>query len=106
VVLSGLKDALVEARAVRRVKLNIAMTPEIALMEDCSNLGELRLLSCSADQSPESLGMLIIDMSTLLTLSDWFDEVAMLTQDQNLIRICRNYFDTPACCAGITSVTK
>jgi sugar-specific transcriptional regulator TrmB len=100
-VLIGLKESLIEAKEKRRVKLNIAMTREIFEKEDSSNLGKIRLLGCSPNQSVESLGMIITDMRTLLTLSDWFDEVAMLTQDQNLIRVCRDYYDNPACCTSV-----
>jgi hypothetical protein len=53
------------------------------------------------DQSLSSLGMLITDMSTLVTVSDWFDEVAMLTQDRNLIQVSRNFYDNPACCQNL-----
>jgi sugar-specific transcriptional regulator TrmB len=99
-VLSGLRESLTEAKDKRRVRLNIAMTREVFEKEDTSNLGRIRLLSCSIGQSVDSLGMLITDMSTLITLSDWFDEVAMLTQDQNLIRVCRDYYDNPSCCTS------
>jgi hypothetical protein len=37
-------------------------------------------------------------MNTLLTLSDWIEETAMLTQDHNMIRVARDYYDNPACC--------
>lgn len=100
-VLNGLKESLTEAKEKRRVKLNIAMTREVFEKEDSSNLGKIRLLCCSLDRSADSLGMLITDMRTLLTLSDGFDEVAMLTQDQNLIRVCRDYYDNPACCTSV-----
>ncbi|MCJ7422728.1 hypothetical protein MUP01_00455 [Candidatus Bathyarchaeota archaeon] len=100
-VLNGVKGSLTEAREKRRVKLNIAMTREAFEKEDTSDLGKIRLLSCSTSQSVESLGMLITDMSTLLTLSDWFEEVAMLTQDRNLIRVCREYYDNPVCCTEV-----
>jgi sugar-specific transcriptional regulator TrmB len=99
-VLQGLKESLTEAREKRRVKLNIAMTREIYEKEDTSNLGRIRLLHCQIGPSVESLGMLITDMRTLITVSDWFEEVAMLTQDENLIRICRDYYDNPACCTN------
>jgi sugar-specific transcriptional regulator TrmB len=100
-VLKGLKESLTEAKEKRRVKLNIAMTREVFEKENASNLGEIRLLCCSLDRSADSLGMLITDMSTLLTLSDWFDEVAILTQDKNLIRVSRDYFDSPMCCTSM-----
>ncbi len=100
-VLKELKKPLMEAKEERRVKLNIAMTQEVYEKEDCSNFGEVRLLCCSLDQSISSLGMLISDMKTLLTVSDWGDETAMLTQDQNLIRVTRDYYDNPTCCTKI-----
>jgi sugar-specific transcriptional regulator TrmB len=98
-VLSGLRPSLVDAKEKRRVKLNIAMTREVLEKEDTTNFEEFRLLNCKIGQSEESLGMLLVDMRTLITVSDWFEEVAMLTQDQNLIRVCRDYFDNPACCS-------
>jgi sugar-specific transcriptional regulator TrmB len=97
-VLKALKESLIEAKERRRVKLNIAITKEAFGKENCSNLGEVRLLSCSIDSSISSLGMIISDMKTLLTVSDWGEETAMLTQDQNLIRIARDYYDSPTCC--------
>mgnify|MGYP001037247922 CR=1 FL=1 len=100
-VLKGLKESLTDARERRRVKLNIAMTQEVFEKEDCSNLGEIRLLCCSLDQSISSLGMLISDMKTLLTVSDWGDETAMLTQDPNLIRVTKGYYDSPTCCKRV-----
>jgi sugar-specific transcriptional regulator TrmB len=90
-VLRELKKSLTEAEEKRRVKLNIAVTQEVFDKGDSSNLGDLRLLCCS-------VGMLISDMNTLLTLSDWIDETAMLTQDHNMIRVARDYYDNPACC--------
>ena len=90
-VLRELKESLTEAGEKRRVKLNIAVTQEVFEKEDSSNLGDLRLLCCS-------VGMLIFDMNTLLTLSDWIEETAMLTQDHNMIRVARDYYDNPACC--------
>jgi sugar-specific transcriptional regulator TrmB len=97
-VLKGLKESLTEAKERRRVKLNIAITKEVFEKGNCSGLGEIRLLSCSIDSSISSLGMLISDMKTLLTVSDWGEETAMLTQDPNLIRVTRDYYDSPTCC--------
>lgn len=96
-VLRELRKSFMEAREKRRVKLNIAITKEVFEKQDCSGLGEIRLLSCPVEQI-NSLGMLISDMKTLVTVSDWGEETAMLTQDPNLIRITRDYFDSPTCC--------
>ena len=104
-VLKELKQSLVEAREKRGVKVNVAVTREVFENEDFSGLGELRLLCCSCDPTVDAraptLGMLICDMKTLVTLSNWFDETAMLTQDQSLIRVCRDYYDNPVCCTSV-----
>jgi len=94
-VMEGLKESLVEAKEKRKVKLNIAMTQEVLEKADYSNLGQVRLLCCS-------VGMILSDMKTLLTLSDWADETASLTQDQNLIRVARDYYDNPKCCKKVS----
>jgi sugar-specific transcriptional regulator TrmB len=94
-VLRELKESLIEAKEKRKIKLNIAVTQEVLEKEDFADFDETRLLRCSIG------GMLISDMNTLLTLSDWFDEVATLTQDQNLLRVCRDYYDNPACCTNV-----
>jgi hypothetical protein len=81
------------------------MTEE-AFEEDSGYLGEIRLLSCSAEQSLDSVGMLISDMKTLLTVSNWMNESALLTQDKNLIRIAKDYYDSPSCCTSERTVRK
>ncbi len=96
-VFKALKEALLEAREKRRVKLKIAMQQEVLEIGEPSDLGEIRLLNCEVD----SLGMLISDMKTLLTVSDWTDGVALLTQDQNLITVTKDYFDSPSCCTTL-----
>jgi sugar-specific transcriptional regulator TrmB len=90
-VLKELKEPLIEAKDKHRVKLNIALTRKVLEKENFSGLGDVRLLCCS-------VGMLISDLNTLLTLSDWIEETAMLTQDHNMIRVARDYYDNPACC--------
>jgi sugar-specific transcriptional regulator TrmB len=96
-VLRGLKDSLLEAKEKRGVRLRIALAEEVITKEDPAGLGNVRLLRCTVD----SLGMLISDMTTLLTVSDWMDGAALLTQDQNLIQITKEYYDNPSCCARI-----
>jgi sugar-specific transcriptional regulator TrmB len=98
-VLKAVKQSLTDSRERRRVKLNIAMTQEVFEKEKPSDLGEVRLLCCAVD----SLGLIISDMKTLLTVSDWMDGAALLTQDQNLIRVTKDYFDSPACCTKVHS---
>ncbi len=97
-VLRAIKQSLLEAHEKRRVKLSIAVTQKTFEEEDCSNLDGIRLIRCSIDP----IGMLISDNNTLLTLANWSDEVATLTQDQNLIRIIREYYDSPSCCTPVS----
>jgi sugar-specific transcriptional regulator TrmB len=101
-VLKALKEELTAAKERRKVRLNVAMTQEVFEKEDSSYLGEIRLLRCSVD----SLGMLISDMKTLLTVSDWMDGAALLTQDQNLIRVAKDYYDSPSCCTTVRTSKK
>ncbi len=104
-VLKGLKEALIEAKEKRGVTLNIALTQEVYENENASDLGDIRLLCCSPD-SVSTVGMIISDMKTLLTVSDWSEESALLTQDQNLIRIARNYYNSPSCCTDAPGARK
>jgi len=102
-VLEELKDAMLKAQEKRKVNLNIAVTHEVSQKEDFSDFGPIRLLCCPPDMSSiDSLGMLITDLKTLLTVANWADETAILTQDPNLIRVCRSYFDNPICCQTIS----
>ncbi|HKZ93010.1 MAG TPA: helix-turn-helix domain-containing protein [Candidatus Bathyarchaeia archaeon] len=101
-VFKELKDSLITAKEKRKVNLNIAVTQEVYEKEDFSDLGQIRLLCCLQDiGSIDTLGMLITDVKTLLTVTNWADETAILTQDQNLIRVSRNYFDNPTCCRTV-----
>jgi len=101
-VFKELKEALLDAKEERKVKLNIAMTKDVLETGGCSDLGEIRLLHCKVD----SLGMLISDMKTLLTVSDWTDGAALLTQDQNLITVTKDYFDSPSCCTTVSQTVR
>lgn len=101
-VFQGLKESLTDAMEKRRVKVNIALTQEVYKKEDTSNFGQVRLLCCAVD----TLGMLISDMKTMVTVSDWMDGAALLTQDQNLIRVSKDYYDNPSCCTTIRPKQK
>jgi sugar-specific transcriptional regulator TrmB len=86
----ALRPSLCEAKE-HRVKLNIAMTEEMLKTEDIKGLGDLRQLCCDTT-------LLISDLKTLITVSDWtLSETAMLSQDQNLIRMARDYFENSMC---------
>ncbi len=86
-----LAPALREAQEKRRIKLNIAMTEEMLKTENIKGLGDTRQLCCAVT-------LIISDMKTLITVSDWtFSETAMLSQDQNLIRVARDYYENSMC---------
>jgi len=97
VVFGEIKDSLIRAREKRRVKLNIAVTRRVVEDKSFVGFGEVGVLCCQPDFTQlDTLGMLIIDVKTLLTLANWAEKTAILTQDQNLVRVARSYFDNPA----------
>jgi sugar-specific transcriptional regulator TrmB len=86
-----LSPTLREAQEKRRIRLNIAMTEEMLRTENIKGLDDARQLCCPVT-------LLISDMKTLITVSDWtFSETAMLSQDQNFIRVARDYYDNSMC---------
>ena len=88
-----LSPSLREAQEKRRIRLNIAMTEEMLKTENIKGLGDTRQLCCPVT-------LIISDMKTLVTVSDWtFSETAMLSQDQNLIRVARDYYENSMCYA-------
>ncbi len=89
-LLTELRASLEEAKEKRKIRLNIAMTEEMLKQEKRSNLGEMRVICCPVT-------LLISDIKTLITVSDWTEETAMLSQDQNLIRVARDYYDNSLC---------
>jgi len=51
-----------------------------------------------ATAEARALGIVVSDDKTLLTVSEWTREAAMLTQDQYLIRVAKDYYDSLSCC--------
>jgi sugar-specific transcriptional regulator TrmB len=92
-VVREIHPALREAKEKKHIKLNLAVTQQIAESQDLSDLGEVRVLYCD-------LAMFISDMKTLVTLTRWPNEVALMTQDPSIIRVGRDYFDNPRCCGS------
>jgi sugar-specific transcriptional regulator TrmB len=85
-----LTPTLRAAQDIRKIRLNIAMTEEMLGTENIKWLDDARQLCCPVT-------LLISDLKTLLTVSDWGDETATLSQDQNLIRVARDYYDNSLC---------
>jgi sugar-specific transcriptional regulator TrmB len=97
-VYTELEDCLARAGEKRGVTTNIAVTREIYAKTKSTALRKSRYVCCTDLTSADSPGMLITDTKTLLTIANWIDETAILTQDPNIVRVCRSYFDNPAWC--------
>jgi len=97
-VFRELEDSLIKVKEKRSIDLNIAVTQEVFEKEDFSGFRETHLACCTSLTSADSPGMLITDVKTLLTVANWIDETAILTQDPNIVRVCRSYFDNPTWC--------
>lgn len=95
-VFRGVRGSLIEARK-RNIPLKVALASDVLEKEDIVDFGEVRLVRCTVD----SLGMVISDMTTLLTVSNWINGAAILTQDPNLIQVTQEYYDNPSCCVRI-----
>jgi hypothetical protein len=84
----------------RKIKLNIAMTEKMLKTENIKGLGDTRQLCCEVT-------LLMDDLKTLITVSDWnFSETAMLSQDQNLIRVARDYYENSMCTISRQRILK
>ena len=93
VVLQGIKGSLMEAKE-RHIKLNIAVTEKAWKTEVLTGFENVKLLRCQCS-------MIISDMRTLLIVSDLTTGGAIMTQDQNLMRICKESYENPKCCTKI-----
>jgi len=91
-LLKAISNALVQAKK-RRIKVGIALAPELKKTENLNLLGDVRTLNCECD-------MLIVDSEKLVTAShmDREDAYAIVTSDKSMIRMSREYFDNPNCC--------
>lgn len=90
--LSEITEALADAKK-RGVKIELAIAANIRKVKNLKEFGTVKILRCPCF-------MLILDMKTLITVSNWKAEncSAILTQDSNLISIGREYYDNPKCC--------
>jgi len=91
-LLKVISNALIQARK-RRIKVGIALAPELRKTENLNLLGDARTLNCECD-------ILIVDSEKLVTAShmDREDAYAIVTSDRSMIRMSREYFDNPNCC--------
>jgi sugar-specific transcriptional regulator TrmB len=95
-ILHATERTLLDAKE-RGLTVNLALTSKIKDLEKYRRVATtLRLLRCP-------LCLLICDMHTLLTIPNWNVQncSAIITQDQNLITMSREYFENPKCCTKI-----
>ena len=100
-VFKELENSLIKTKEKRSVNLKIAVTQEVFEKEGVSVFSQTQMSCCTSLTSADSPGMIITDVKTLLTIANWIDETAILTQDPNIVRVCRSYFDNPAWCKTV-----
>jgi hypothetical protein len=90
---SGIVNGLVQAKK-RKVRIGVAITPNLKGVEMLDAFGDVRMSSCECD-------MMIADSEKLVTAShvDTEDAYAIVTSDKSMIRMSREYYDNPNCCA-------
>lgn len=92
-ILNGITDALSQAKK-RKLKIGIAVTDNLSKAKMSRPFADLRTLKCGCD-------ILIADSEKLITASevDSDNAYAIVTSDKTMIRMTREYFDNPNCCA-------
>lgn len=90
--LHGITKALSDAKK-RGVKVELGIVADILKAKNFKEFGTVKVLRCPCC-------MLISDMKTLITVSNWRAEncSAILTQDSNLMSISKEYYNNPKCC--------
>ena len=90
---SGIVNGLVQAKK-RKVRIGVAITPNLKGVEMLYTFGDVRMSSCECD-------MMIADSEKLVTAShvNTEDAYAIVTSDKSMIRMSREYYDNPNCCA-------
>ncbi len=89
---SGIAPELAQAKK-RRVKVGIAISSSLNSAPLLKQFNDVRTSSCECD-------LLIADSEKLVTASHLDSEgaYAIVTSDQTMIRMSREYFDNPNCC--------
>lgn len=96
VVFVSEKDLLHELKSfmmkeTKHVQAKLAVTRELWKAMSPEELGQARILTCP-------INLVISDMKTLITVSSWKDEVAIMTNDKALITMSSEYYANPKCC--------
>jgi len=95
-----IENAVVEA-ADRNVRVDLALAKGVELKPSLHHFGSFRELDCECC-------ILLADGRTLLNVTDWSPKraTALLTQEPNLIRFTREYYNNPTCCPSMASRTS
>lgn len=96
VVFISEKDVLDELKPLMMKKANhgkakFAVTKELSEAMNTEESSQARILSCPVN-------LAIADMKTLITVSSWKNEVAIMTNDKALITMSLEYYANPSCC--------
>jgi sugar-specific transcriptional regulator TrmB len=89
---NGIASGLAQAKK-RRVRIGVAVTPNLRDAELLGNFGDIRMSSCECN-------MMIADSERLVTISHVESDgaYAIVTSDDTMIRMSREYYDNPNCC--------
>lgn len=79
------------ARVDASVETKIAVSRKLWKNARLNRLGQTRLLECP-------INIVISDMRMLITVSSWENEIAIMTNDEALMTISREYYENPKCC--------
>ncbi len=88
-LLDDLKPSLLEAKD--KVQVGFAVSKNLLGVSDLRLLGLPRALKCYCN-------VVISDMRTLITVSSWKAEVAIMTNDKALVTMSAEYYENPRCC--------
>jgi len=73
------------------VKTKLALNEKLLKAAKLNRLKQPRILTCSCN-------IIISDMKTLITISSWKNEIAIMTNDKGLINITRESYENPKYC--------
>jgi len=73
------------------VETKLALNEKLLKAAKLNKLKQPRILTCSCN-------IIISDMKTLITISSWKNEIAIMTNDKGLINITRESYENPRCC--------
>lgn len=88
-LLDELNSSIREVR--NRIEVKLAVTRKLLKTTKLKELSQARILTCACN-------MVISDMRTLITVSSWRGEIAIMTNDRGLMTMCREYYENPKCC--------